>query len=173
MILIFLIKIVCILISVAYFTIAERKIMASIQRRRGPNVEGGSFGLFQPLADGFKLFLKEIIIPGRANIFIYFLAPILVFTLSLIGWYLIPFNVENDVFYITKGELYSFINIFNLNNDKISELFFQLDTTKNSIDLFFLEKTKQTNIFVFNSQFGILLLLALSSLNVYGIILSG
>src|ERR1700677_665713 len=73
---IFLIKIICILISVAYFTIAERKIMAAIQRRRGPNVEGGIFGILQPLADGLKLFLKEIIIPNRANIILYFLAPI-------------------------------------------------------------------------------------------------
>jgi NADH-quinone oxidoreductase subunit H len=84
-ILIFIFKIVCILIAVAYFTIAERKIMASIQRRRGPNVEGGIFGILQPLADGFKLFLKELIIPGRANIFVYFFAPILIFSLSLIG----------------------------------------------------------------------------------------
>jgi NADH:ubiquinone oxidoreductase subunit H len=83
--LIILAKIVCILISVAYFTIAERKIMASIQRRVGPNVEGGPFGILQPLADGLKLFIKELVIPGRANIFIYFLAPVLVFTLSLVG----------------------------------------------------------------------------------------
>ena len=83
--LIILIKIVCILISVAYFTIAERKIMASIQRRLGPNIEGGPFGILQPLADGLKLFIKELVIPGRANIFIYFLAPVLIFTLSFIG----------------------------------------------------------------------------------------
>jgi len=51
----------------------------------GPNVEGGPFGILQPLADGLKLFIKELVIPGRANIFIYFLAPILIFTLSLVG----------------------------------------------------------------------------------------
>ena len=84
-IVIVLLKIVCVLISVAYFTIAERKIMASIQRRLGPNVHGGPFGILQPLADGLKLFIKELIIPGRSIIFIFFLAPILVFTLSLLG----------------------------------------------------------------------------------------
>jgi NADH:ubiquinone oxidoreductase subunit H len=80
-----IIKIVCILIAVAYYTIAERKVMAAIQRRVGPNVEGGPFGLLQPLADGLKLFIKELIIPSRANIFIFLFSPILVFILSLIS----------------------------------------------------------------------------------------
>ena len=82
---IILLKIICILIAVAYFTIAERKVMAAIQRRLGPNVEGGPFGILQPLADGLKLVIKELIIPGRANVFIFLLAPIIIFTLSLIG----------------------------------------------------------------------------------------
>jgi NADH-quinone oxidoreductase subunit H len=84
-VIIVLMKIICILIAVAYFTIAERKVMASIQRRMGPNVEGGPFGILQPLADGLKLFIKELIIPGRANIFIFILAPILIFMLSIAG----------------------------------------------------------------------------------------
>jgi NADH-quinone oxidoreductase subunit H len=84
-VIIVLVKIVCILIAVAYFTIAERKVMASIQRRMGPNVEGGPFGILQPLADGLKLFIKELIIPSRANIFIFLLAPILIFMLSIAG----------------------------------------------------------------------------------------
>jgi len=84
-ILIILLKIICILITVAYFTIAERKIMAAIQRRLGPNIEGGPFGLLQPLADGLKLFIKELVIPGRSNFILFLTAPILIFTLSLTG----------------------------------------------------------------------------------------
>jgi len=79
-----LIKIVCILISVAYFTIAERKIMASIQRRKGPDVVG-IFGLLQPLADGLKLLVKQLLLPTKANLFIFLFAPVLLLTLSLIS----------------------------------------------------------------------------------------
>ena len=64
------------LIAVAYFTLAERKIMGAIQRRRGPNVVG-VFGLLQPLADGAKLLLKETVIPSNANTLLFILAPIL------------------------------------------------------------------------------------------------
>ena len=76
--------VVPLLISVAYFTIAERKIMGAIQRRRGPNVIG-FIGLLQPLADGLKLFAKEMILPTNANINIFLFAPSLSFILSLIG----------------------------------------------------------------------------------------
>jgi NADH-quinone oxidoreductase subunit H len=79
------------LISVAYFTLAERKIMGGIQRRRGPNVVG-LFGLLQPLADGLKLFIKETILPSNANIVLFIIAPIITFLLSLIGWSIIPFD---------------------------------------------------------------------------------
>ena len=65
-----LIIIVPLLISVAYFTLAERKILGVIQRRRGPNVIG-VYGLLQPLADGFKLLVKETIIPSSANKFLF------------------------------------------------------------------------------------------------------
>lgn len=92
-----LILIVCLLISVAYFTLAERKIMGGIQRRRGPNVIGW-VGLFQPLADGLKLFIKETIIPTNSNSLIFLIAPILTFFLSLMGWLIIPFN-ENTVLF--------------------------------------------------------------------------
>jgi NADH-quinone oxidoreductase subunit H len=61
-----LIVVVPLLISVAYFTLAERKILGAIQRRRGPNVVG-VYGLTQPLSDGFKLFMKEALIPSNAN----------------------------------------------------------------------------------------------------------
>jgi NADH-quinone oxidoreductase subunit H len=79
-----LIKIICILIAVAYFTIAERKIMAAIQRRKGPNVVG-FWGLLQPLADGAKLLVKELLIPTRANKTIFLLAPLMVLILSIVS----------------------------------------------------------------------------------------
>merc|ERR1712113_1093375 len=109
------------LISVAYFTLVERKIMGSIQRRKGPNVIG-FLGLLQPLADGLKLFVKETILPSNANLLLFTLAPIMTFLLSLISWAVIPFS-ENCV---------------------LSDL-----------------------------NIGILYLLAISSLSVYGIILAG
>jgi len=85
--------IVPLLISVAYFTIAERKIMGIIQRRRGPNVIG-FIGLLQPLADGLKLFVKETILPSNSSIMVFLLAPILTFLLSLISWSVIPFSEQ-------------------------------------------------------------------------------
>jgi NADH-quinone oxidoreductase subunit H len=95
------------LLSVAYFTLAERKIMASIQRRRGPNVIG-YLGLLQPLADGLKLFIKETILPTSANIFIFLLAPLLTFFLSLMGWVVIPFGENLVVANVNIGLLYLF-----------------------------------------------------------------
>jgi NADH-quinone oxidoreductase subunit H len=71
------------LVAIAYYTLAERKVMASIQRRKGPNVVG-IWGLLQPLADGLKLVIKEIIIPRRSNVMLFIFAPVLTFTLSLI-----------------------------------------------------------------------------------------
>jgi len=99
--------VVPLLIAVAYFTLAERKIMGAIQRRRGPNVVG-VFGLLQPLADGAKLLLKETIIPSNANTILFVLAPIITFLLSLLGWAVIPYG-EGMVFAdINVGILYLF-----------------------------------------------------------------
>jgi NADH-quinone oxidoreductase subunit H len=113
--------VVPLLISVAYFTIAERKIMGAIQRRRGPNVVG-FIGLLQPLADGLKLFVKETTLPTNANTGIFLFAPALAFILSLMGWAVIP---------LSKGVVICDLNL------------------------------------------GIMYLLAISSLNVYGILFAG
>ena len=113
--------IIPLLIFVALLTYIERKVIAAMQLRKGPNVVG-PFGLFQPIADGLKLFMKEIIVPSGSDKIVFLLAPIITFVLSLIGWAVIPFD---------KGLVLSNINV------------------------------------------GILYLFAVSSLGVYGIILSG
>jgi NADH-quinone oxidoreductase subunit H len=95
------------LISVAYFTLTERKIMGSIHRRRGPNVIG-YLGLLQPLADGLKLFAKETILPSNANLAVFLMAPMLTFILSLIGWAVIPFGEGIVIADINVGILYLF-----------------------------------------------------------------
>ena len=78
-----ILKVVCLLIAIAYFTLAERKIMAAVQRRVGPNVVG-PFGLLQPLADGLKLAGKELAIPAQASsrIFLTVAMTVLLFALS-------------------------------------------------------------------------------------------
>ena len=70
------------LVAVTYLTLLERKVMASMQRRKGPNVVG-AYGLLQPLADGLKLFLKESIVPASAHKGVFILSPILTFLLAL------------------------------------------------------------------------------------------
>jgi NADH-quinone oxidoreductase subunit H len=102
-----LIIIIPLLISVAYFTLAERKILGVIQRRRGPNVIG-VYGLLQPLADGFKLLVKETIIPSSANKFLFILSPIITFLISLMGWAIIPFDKTAFLAEINIGILYIF-----------------------------------------------------------------
>jgi len=102
-----LIIIVPLLISVAYFTLAERKILGAMQRRRGPNVVG-LYGLLQPLSDGFKLLIKETIIPSNANKFIFIISPIITFFVSLLGWAIIPYDKYSVLAEINVGVLYLF-----------------------------------------------------------------
>ena len=79
-----------VLLSVAFFTLFERKLLASMQRRRGPNMIG-FYGLFQAIADGFKLLSKESVIPFSSNIFFFILSPSITFILALFSWAVIPF----------------------------------------------------------------------------------
>jgi len=102
-----LIIIIPLLISVAYFTLAERKILGAIQRRRGPNVVG-VYGLLQPLSDGFKLLVKETVLPSNANKFIFIIAPIITFVISLMGWAIIPYDKYSVLSEINVGVLYLF-----------------------------------------------------------------
>jgi NADH-quinone oxidoreductase subunit H len=102
-----LLLIVCILISVAYFTLAERKVLGAIQRRRGPNVIG-LFGLLQPLSDGLKLFLKEAIIPSSADKFLFIIAPVITFSVSLLSWCVIPLSQYGLLAEIDLAILYLF-----------------------------------------------------------------
>lgn len=95
------------LIAVAYLTLMERKVIGSIQRRKGPNVVGVA-GLLQPLADGLKLFLKETIIPSHANRILFLIAPALTFLLSLSSWAVIPFSENFVLSNINVGVLYVF-----------------------------------------------------------------
>jgi NADH-quinone oxidoreductase subunit H len=93
--------------AVAYLTYAERKVMAAMQLRRGPNVVG-PFGLLQPIADGVKLLFKETIIPTGANRVVFIAAPMLTFILSLVAWAVIPFGPGIVLANINVGILYLF-----------------------------------------------------------------
>lgn len=94
-------------VAVAYLTYAERKVIAAMQLRRGPNVVGW-FGLLQPIADGLKMLHKEIILPTNANPLLFIVAPILTFSLSLVAWAVIPFDKGWVLTNLNVGVLYLF-----------------------------------------------------------------
>ena len=95
------------LLAVAYLTLAERKVMAAMQMRVGPNVVG-PFGLLQPMADALKMLTKETIVPTGANRILFIFAPLLTMTLAMIAWAVIPMNEGWAVADINVGVLYLF-----------------------------------------------------------------
>jgi len=97
--------IIPLLLSVAYLTYAERRVIGLMQMRKGPNVVG-PFGLLQPIADAVKLMFKEIIVPTPADKAVFYLAPIITFVLALIGWAVIPFDKGLVLADINIGVLY-------------------------------------------------------------------
>jgi NADH-quinone oxidoreductase subunit H len=98
---------ILLLVTIAFFVLVERKTLGSIQRRRGPNVIG-FFGLLQSFADGFKLILKENIIPSSSNSTIFLFSPIFTFIISLMGWVIMPFGIGSVLLNIDLGILYFF-----------------------------------------------------------------
>ena len=99
--------IVPLLIAVAYLTYAERKVLAAVQLRKGPNVVG-AFGLLQPFADALKMIFKETIIPTGANRVLFVLAPMITFGLAILAWAVIPVNDGWAIADINVGILYLF-----------------------------------------------------------------
>ena len=96
-----------VLISVAFLVYAERKVLALIQLRRGPNVVG-PFGILQSFADALKLLTKENIVPTNSNKIVFLLAPIITMVLSLAGWAVIPFAPNWVIADINVGIMYLF-----------------------------------------------------------------
>jgi NADH-quinone oxidoreductase subunit H len=103
----FFFLIIPLLIAIAYMTLVERKVIGSMQLRKGPNVVGIA-GLLQPLADGLKLLLKETILPKHANRILFLISPFITFVLSLIGWMVIPFSEHAVLADLNVGILYIF-----------------------------------------------------------------
>ena len=86
----FLVNIIFILLCIAIFTLIERKVMSSVQRRKGPNITG-LFGFLQPFADGLKLLIKEIIVPSNSNFYIFLFSPVITFFFTIFIFLMVPF----------------------------------------------------------------------------------
>src|SRR6202046_894157 len=99
---------ICLILTMAFYTLAERKVIGWIQARKGPNRIGGLLvpGLAQPFADVVKLMFKEIIIPADSNGFLFRLAPFLALVPSLAIWAVVPFAPEHTFSNINAGLLY-------------------------------------------------------------------
>ena len=96
------------LLTVAFVTIAERKTMASMQRRLGPNIVG-YYGLLQAFADALKLLLKEYVGPTQANLILFFLGPIITLVFSLLGYAVIPYGPGLTIADLNLGILYMLV----------------------------------------------------------------
>lgn len=150
---------ILILLMIAFFTLGERKVMAAMQRRLGPNVVG-FLGILQPIADGLKVIFKEMVFPLAANKNLFIFAPYLSFVLSLIGWILIPMSFNLNSYYSSV--------IFNYN-------FYFLSFFFNSFFSSYLDNIifSQIPLLFVNLNLDSLFLFAISSLSVYGIIIAG
>jgi len=93
------------LLAVAYVTVAERKTMASMQRRLGPNIVG-YYGLLQAFADALKLLLKEYVAPTQSNIVLFFLGPVITLVFSLLGYAVIPYGPGLSIIDFQLGIFY-------------------------------------------------------------------
>jgi len=100
-----LLVLVPVLLGVAYVTVAERKTMASMQRRLGPNTVG-YYGLLQAFADALKLILKEYIAPTQANMILFFLGPIITLIFALLGYGVVPYAPGLAISDFNLGILY-------------------------------------------------------------------
>lgn len=109
--------VIFILLTVAYLTLLERKILGNIQKRKGPTIVG-FFGLLQPFADALKLLLKETIIPYSSNKYLFIISPILSFVLSIMLFSIVPFSYTYVLNDIDMGILYIFsislLNVYSL-----------------------------------------------------------
>ena len=101
-----LIVLVPVLLAVAFMTIIERKQLAAMQRRVGPNTVG-YYGVLQPFADALKLVVKETVIPAQANKVLFYLAPVMTLIFSLLGWGVIPFGAGLTLYDFSLGLLYT------------------------------------------------------------------
>ena len=101
-----LIVLVPILMTVAFVTIAERKVMAAMQRRCGPNAVG-IWGILQPFADALKLLVKEIIIPRQSNSLLFVIGPCVTLIFALLGWAIIPFGEGLAIFDYELGVFFA------------------------------------------------------------------
>ena len=94
-----------VLLTVAFVTVAERKTMASMQRRLGPNAVG-YYGLLQAFADALKLLLKEYVAPTQSNIVLFFLGPVITLIFALLGYAVIPYGPGSGISDMNLGIFY-------------------------------------------------------------------